>query len=278
MRTRPVVVLLALAATATAAPTAGAAAPGGDGSYISSTAGPGSFPLVADGRAAPIVVSASDHPGVVRVVNDLQADVERVTGVMPAVATDDVPAQSDVVLVGTIGRSPLIDRLVDAGKLDVSAIAGKWETSLEQVVQDPLPGVERAFVIAGSDQRGTIFGAYDVSKGIGVSPWYWWDDVPSARQDALYVAPGAHSQGTPAVKYRGFFINDENPALGRWAPATFGPGLAPGFPTASTTTSSPRSSRRCCASRPTTCGRRSGAGPSPRTIPRTTRRRSFTAS
>jgi hypothetical protein len=198
--------------------------------YISNGRGAGNFPLVAAGKAAPLVVSASDYPGVIRVVNDLQADLKRVTGVQPAVAVDVNPLPREVVLVGTLGKSPLIDRLVAAGKLDVSGIAGKWETSLEQVVQNPLPGVRRAFVIAGSDQRGTIYGAYDVSKQIGVSPWYWWDDVPSRHQDALYVLPGRHSQGTPAVKYRGFFINDENPALGTWAPAFFGPGLAPGNP------------------------------------------------
>jgi hypothetical protein len=90
----------------------GAAAAGADDGYISFSATPGGFPLVAGGKAAPIVVSASDHPGVVRAVGDLQADVERVTGVKPAVATDEVPAQSDVVLVGTIGKSPLVDKLV----------------------------------------------------------------------------------------------------------------------------------------------------------------------
>ncbi|MEN3306097.1 MAG: hypothetical protein V7603_2299 [Micromonosporaceae bacterium] len=198
--------------------------------YLSATAGVGRFPLVAAGRAAPLVVSGGDYAGVVRVAGDLQADITRVTGVQPAVSVDQVPAQRDVVLIGTVGRSPLIDRLVAAGKLDVSGIAGKWETSLEQVVSDPLPGVRRAFVIAGSDQRGTIYGAYDVSRGIGVSPWYWWDDVPARHQDALYVLPGRHSQGTPAVRYRGFFINDENPDTGTWAPQFFGPGLAPGFP------------------------------------------------
>jgi hypothetical protein len=93
MRTRPVALLFVLAATAVAAPAAGASAPTDSGSYISFAVAPGSFPLVAGGKAAPIVVSASDHPGVVRVVGDLQADVERVTGVKPAVATDDVPAQ-----------------------------------------------------------------------------------------------------------------------------------------------------------------------------------------
>jgi hypothetical protein len=192
--------------------------------------GPGRFPLVAGGRAAPLVVSADDYPGVVRVVDDLRADIERVTGVRPAVSVDQVPRQDAVVLVGTIGRSPLIDGLISAGKLDTAGIAGAWETSLAQVVDNPLPGVRRAFVIAGSDQRGTIFGAYDVSRGIGVSPWYWWADVPARHRDELYLLPGRHTQGTPVVQYRGFFINDENPVLGGWGPAYFGPGLAPGYP------------------------------------------------
>lgn len=202
----------------------------GSGAYVTGSGGPGRFSLVAAGRAAPIVVSSSDHSGVVRVAGDLQADVERVTGVRPVVAKDQIPRRDDVVIVGTIGKSPLIDGLIGAGKLDVSGIAGKWETSLEQVVRDPMPGVRRAFVIAGSDQRGTIFGVYDVSKEIGVSPWYWWDDVPSRHQDALYVLPGRHTQGTPKVRYRGFFINDENPNLGTWAPKHFGPGKAEGYP------------------------------------------------
>jgi Glycosyl hydrolase family 115/Gylcosyl hydrolase family 115 C-terminal domain len=200
------------------------------GAYIAMSDGPGRFPLVAHGSAAPVVVSTRDYPGVVRVAGDLQTDLRKVSGVRPAIATDQVPRRDEVVLVGTIGRSPLIDALVASGKLDVRGIAGRWETSLEAVVANPMPGVRRAFVIAGSDQRGTIYGAYDVSRGIGVSPWYYWDDVRPAHHDALFVLPGAHTQGTPKVRYRGIFINDENPSLGTWAPATFGPGLAPGFP------------------------------------------------
>jgi hypothetical protein len=200
------------------------------GAYLTTMPGPGRFPLVAGGNPAPLVVSSSDYPGVIRVVNDLQADIKAVTGAEPAVSADQIPAQPEIVLIGTIGKSPLINDLVSAGKLDVTGIAGKWETSLEQVVENPLPGVRRAFVIAGSDQRGTIYAAYDVSKGIGVSPWYWWDDIPPGHADDLYVLPGRHTQGTPAVKYRGFFINDENPNLGTWAPAFFGSGLAPGYP------------------------------------------------
>src|SRR4051794_4885368 len=146
------------------------------GAYLTTQPGRGRFPLVEHGRAASIVVSSGDFPGVVRVVDDLQSDLESVSGIRPAVSRDAIPAGGAIVVVGTIGRSPLIDGLVAAGKLDVSAIKGKWETSLQEVVQNPIPDVGQALVIAGSDQRGTIYGAYDVSRRIGVSPWYFWDD------------------------------------------------------------------------------------------------------
>ncbi|TPQ19746.1 glycosyl hydrolase 115 family protein [Streptomyces sporangiiformans] len=201
----------------------GAPRPTDPGAYISFVPRAGAFPLVGGGRAVPVLVSGEDHPGVVRVAKDLREDIERVTGVRPGDS-----AAREVVLVGTIGRSPLVDGLIAAGKLDVTGVRGRWETSLQAVVERPMPGVERAFVVAGSDPRGTIFGAYDVSYGIGVSPWYWWDDVRPVRRDEVYALPGRHTQGTPAVKYRGVFINDENPALGTWAPAYFGPGKAPG--------------------------------------------------
>ncbi|GIE97395.1 glycosyl hydrolase 115 family protein [Paractinoplanes rishiriensis] len=195
-------------------------------SYVVHQPGPGRFPLV----GAPVVVSSADHPGVLRVAGDLRADLHRVTGVQPALGHDTIPAGADPIIVGTLGRSPLIDRIVARGRLDVGDLAGRWETTVEQVVDDPLPGVARAFVIAGSDQRGTIFGAYDLAREIGVSPWHFWDDVPVERRDDLYVLPGRHSQGTPAVRYRGIFINDENPSTGTWAPGFFGPGKAPGHP------------------------------------------------
>ncbi|NKE57968.1 glycosyl hydrolase [Lentzea sp. PSKA42] len=194
---------------------------------VSSQGGSGRFPLVSKGKATTIVVSASDHPGVVRVAGDLQADIERVTGIKPALVLDTVPAQGEVVLIGSLGRSPLVDDLVASGKLDVTGIAGKWETSLTQVVRTQKA---RVLVITGSDPRGTIFGAYDISRSIGVSPWYWWDDVPPEHRDELHVEADRHSLGTPFVKYRGIFINDENPALGTWAPWYFGSGHAPGFP------------------------------------------------
>jgi Glycosyl hydrolase family 115/Gylcosyl hydrolase family 115 C-terminal domain len=240
MRTsRSLLVRAALAAVVVVAGLAGAGsvpvfasgpAAGALGDYMVAKPGPGRFPLVAAGHAAPLVVDAADYPGAIRAVGDLQADIGRVTGTTPRITVGTVPRDSRVVLIGTIGHSSLIDGLIARGKLDVRSVAGKWETSLEQVVSHPMSGVDSAFVIAGSDQRGTIYGAYDVSRGIGVSPWHWWDDVPARHEDALYVLPGRHSQGTPAVKYRGFFVNDENPQTGTWAPTMFGPGLAPGSP------------------------------------------------
>jgi hypothetical protein len=226
----PKLAVAVMAVAALLSPVPAAAAPEAADDYVSFSPVTGGFPLAADGAAAPLVVDGGDHPGVVRVVNDLRDDVERVTGLRPAVSVGTVPRSSQVVLVGTLGKSPMIDNLVTAGKLDVSGVAGKWETSLQQVVTDPQPGVDKALVIAGSDPRGTIYGAYDVSRRIGVSPWYWWDDVPARHHDALHVRPGRHTQGTPAVRYRGFFVNDENPQTGTWAPGMFGQGKASGFP------------------------------------------------
>ncbi|WP_437276465.1 glycosyl hydrolase 115 family protein [Sorangium sp. So ce375] len=198
--------------------------------YVSTEGGAGRFPLAVGGQVAPLVVSESDYAGVIRVVDDLAADLQRVTGTA-AVVSDEIPASAkEVVLIGTVGNSPIIDQLVQANKLDVSGVTGKWETFVTQIVDKPVEGVDRALVIAGSDQRGAIFGAYDLSSQIGVSPLYWWDDVPAQKSQTLYVLPGLHTQGEPKVKYRGFFINDENPATGNWAAKMFGPGKAEGFP------------------------------------------------
>jgi hypothetical protein len=176
-----------------------ASAMGAQSPYVSSAPKPGAFALVADGRAAPIVVGANEYPGVVRVAHDLQADVARVTGISPAVDTGTVPRTNALVVIGTIGHSALIDSLVRAGMLDVEGVRGKWETWVSQVIDQPFPNVRRALVIAGSDKRGAIYGAYELSKEIGVSPWYWWADVPVEHRASLYVDPARRGDGEPAV-------------------------------------------------------------------------------
>ncbi|MGI4737905.1 MAG: glycosyl hydrolase 115 family protein [Janthinobacterium lividum] len=190
--------------------------------YISAKKSTSSFPLVAGGRAAALYASESDWPGVLRTIRDVQADVKRVTGQEPSFLTDAPKGEQPVVLVGTLGHSPLIDKLVQAGKLDVSNLAGRWETFVVQPIANPLPGVAQALVVVGSDKRGTIYGLYDLSQQMGVSPWTWWADVPVPTQKNLYVAAGRHTLGEPKVKYRGIFLNDEAPALSGWAKEKFG--------------------------------------------------------
>jgi hypothetical protein len=190
--------------------------------YISPEKGKGTFTLSESGKSAPLYVSSQDYPGVIRVLKLLQADIERVTNAKPDLSIETIPSAKEIVLVGTLGKSSLIDKLVQDKKLNVEGIAGKWETFLTQIVEKPLPNVEQALIIAGSDKRGTIYGMFDLSEKIGVSPWYWWADVPVKKKSTIYVEPGRHTLGEPKVKYRGIFINDEAPALSGWAYEKFG--------------------------------------------------------
>ena len=195
---------------------------GAQTSYIATSAAPTRFTLARAGSVAPLVVSSTDFAGVVRAANDLRTDLQRVAGTEPRLDTDTLPGARQVVLIGTLGKAPLIDRLVREKKLDVSGVAGKWETYLVQSVERPFPGIDRALVLTGSDKRGTIYAIYDLSAQIGVSPWTWWADVPVRRRADLFVLPGQHTDGEPAVKYRGIFLNDEAPALSGWAREKFG--------------------------------------------------------
>lgn len=175
-----------------------------------------------DGGVVPIFVDAGDLPGVRRAAADLAADIGRVTGTDAKILNDRPALPERIILVGALGHSPLIDQLAASGKLDVAAIRGRWESFTLQTIANPLPGVKEALVIAGSDKRGTVYGIYDLSRTIGVSPWYWWADVPVTRQSHLRVVYGRYVQGPPAVKYRGIFLNDEAPCLSGWTTEKFG--------------------------------------------------------
>ena len=191
-------------------------------SYISIQNQTGAFPLSVGGKAAPLYISTSDWPGVIRALTDLQGDIKKVTGSEPALIKDTEPKEKEIVLVGTLGKSPIIDQLVKDNKINVSDVTGQWETFIVQVVEKPLQGVDLALVIAGSDKRGTIYGIYDVSEQIGISPLHFWADSPAPHKDTIYVLPGRNKQGPPSVKYRGIFINDEAPDLSNWVRENFG--------------------------------------------------------
>ena len=200
-------------------------------SHVSDQPMAGSFPMVTPGVAADVFVSADDWQVAQIAARDLAADVERVTGRKPVVKQTTADLSENAVLVGTLGKSPVIDRLVKEGRLDVEDVRGQWESFVIASVADPLPGVRSGLVIAGSDRRGTAYGVYELSKRIGVSPWYWWADVTPLRRENLYVSAERLRVGPPAVKYRGIFINDEMWGIRPWAAGNFAPdeglGLGP---------------------------------------------------
>lgn len=161
----------------------------------------GDFSIVSpSGEAATIQFDESDHTGVVRAIGDLQSDIEKVTGMKPTFSSS-TSATDKKIIVGTIGRSSLIDNLVSSGELDIDGIKNNWESFAIRATKDTL-------IIAGSDMRGTIYGVYELSRQLGVSPWYWWADVPPRIRASAYVKSGSYISEEPKVKYRGIFIND----------------------------------------------------------------------
>ncbi|KAJ3557121.1 hypothetical protein NPX13_g9993 [Xylaria arbuscula] len=174
---------------------------------VSFTSAPRSFQIAGGNFSKPqILVSSEDSWGVIRAAGDLAIDFGRVTGTnftlsngekggeaavyeyavvaanythystngtqhFTGPAYTDPSAKDTVIIAGTLGRSPIIDELVKDGKLNATGIQGKWESFVTQVVANPIPGCLQAVVIAGSDSRGTIYGLYDISEQIGVSPW-----------------------------------------------------------------------------------------------------------
>lgn len=184
----------------------------------------GGFPISENRLSAALIFNQNEFKGVIRAIHDLKSDIGKVTGSAPEILDDHkgIPKKKYVVIAGTLGRNATIDNLVATGKVNDSDIRNQWESYSVQVVPKPWPGVNEALVIMGSDKRGTIYGIYDLCAAMGVSPWYWWADVPVKQRKAVYVDRHTFTQGPPAVKYRGIFLNDEHPNLTKWISAKFG--------------------------------------------------------
>lgn len=182
----------------------------------------GGFALADHGKVAPIIVAPGEVMAVRHAAQDLAKDLTRVTGQTPALLSAATPAPA-AIIIGTLGQSPMIDAMVKRGVIKPEALAGKWESFLILAVKNPLPGVGHALVVVGSDRRGTAFGAYEVSRAMGVNPWNWWADLAPQHHDALYATPGLQHFGPPSVRYRGIFVNDEDWGLFPWAAQTFDP-------------------------------------------------------
>jgi hypothetical protein len=185
--------------------------------FVVFTPEPHHFPLITKGAPCSIVMDTAEDEGVKMAISNLQQDIRQVCNNQPALL-NNIPAKR-CVIIGNY-HSAIIQKLIAAGKIDKEQLINKNEKFLLQVIAKPADGVDEALVIAGSDKRGTIYGIYELSKQMGVSPWYWWADV--IQQENVYIKPGIYTDGEPKVEYRGIFINDEWPSFGNWAKAKFG--------------------------------------------------------
>ena len=209
-------VSLAIAASIPAAaldnPTAAAPASAGESFVV--IAGDGNV-----GKPLPILLDEADFKGVWIAARNLSSDFMKVCG--QAAELTSTPSSDRMIIAGSYS-SPLISGLMDSGKIDRAELKGKLEKYIMTTVASPLPGISEALVIAGSDMRGTIYGIYELSELIGVSPWYDWADVPAVHRDSFAIRRGTYTAGEPAVRYRGIFLNDEGPCLMSWVKNTFG--------------------------------------------------------
>ena len=167
-----------------------------------------------------IYMDANDCKGVSYAANALVKDIIKVSGSKAVLTSDAGLKDKDAVgkptiLVGTIGHSAAIDQLIRQKRINGNLLKGKREKFIITVVDGQL-------VIAGSDRRGTIYGIYELSQQMGVSPWYDWADVPVVHHDSIFVNKGVYTDGEPAVRYRGIFLNDEAPCLTSWVKNTYG--------------------------------------------------------
>ena len=177
------------------------------------------FTLVEDGRPNPIFVSSGENTAILRAANNLVEDFERVTGVKPAMSENGKAERA--IIIGSLD-SPLVKEMILNGKFSDEELKGCIEKYLIRTISNPVEGVDEALVIVGSDRRGTVYGIYEISEQIGVSPWYDWMDVPVKKQQNLSIARGSYTAGEPAVRYRGIFLNDEAPCLTGWVEHTYG--------------------------------------------------------
>lgn len=179
----------------------------------------GSFSL----SHASIYIDPTEHETVKLSATFLQQDIEMVTGKKIQVITGSLSdVKGNAVIIGSMEKSSLIKQLAQEKKIATTNVKGQWEAYRIQALRSPAKGISNALVIFGNDRRGTAYGVFEISRQIGVSPWYWWADVPVKKQKELFVKNNISITDAPKVKYRGIFINDEAPALSNWSREKFG--------------------------------------------------------
>lgn len=178
--------------------------------------------IIASSQPLCIYIDNNDDWLVNKTATLLQHDIEMVTGMKPAIVNNLSSASKNTIIIGTINGSSIIKKLAAQKHIDVSTIKEKWEAFQLQTISKAFAGIDNALVITGSDKRGAAYGVFELSKQIGVSPWYWWADVPAKKKSEIFVKRGSYQYNSPSVKYRGIFINDEAPAFSGWTKEKFG--------------------------------------------------------
>ncbi len=182
----------------------------------------GAFPVVMSPQPTSIYIDSNDDWLVRKAASLLQNDIEMVTGKKPELISSIPSSVKNIIIIGTLNGSSIMNKLIADKKLNVDAIKNKWEALTIQTISKPFKGIENALIIVGNDKRGAAYGTFTLSEQLGVSPWYWWADVPVKKKNEVYVKRGIYNYGSPSVKYRGIFINDEAPAFSGWAKEKFG--------------------------------------------------------
>ena len=182
----------------------------------------GSFAIANSKGVAGIYTDTTDDWLVQKAATLLQQDIAMVTGQTPELLHTLPGNHTPVIIIGSIARCAVIQQLAASKKISTGSLQHQWEAFQLQVLHVPMAGVSQALVITGSDKRGTAYGVFELSRQIGVSPWYWWADVPVPHKANLYIKNGLYAFASPAVQYRGIFINDEAPAFSGWAQEKFG--------------------------------------------------------
>jgi hypothetical protein len=190
----------------------------GNAQLLAETASPSSYAL----SAATILVDKNDYTVVNKAVLFFASDMQSVTLKQLPISNTITNTSRTAIIIGSVDKSSFIKQLIQQKKISVADIKGKWEAYKILTVKNPVKGIDQALVIVGSDRRATAFAVFELSRQIGVSPWYWWADVPVQTKKEIYINSNVTISDAPKVKYRGIFINDEAPALSNWSKEKFG--------------------------------------------------------
>lgn len=166
------------------------------------------FELVGPDRAATVFVPQSEPECVRLAAEDLISDVRKITGKAPPVVGEVGDCGASGIVLVSLDRpesSALLEGLAPGFG---AGLSGKWEAYRVASVETPA-GVR--LIVAGSDERGTMFGLYAfIEKYLGVDPLYYWASRPPNPRATLAWDRVELLGGEPTFRFRGWFINDED--------------------------------------------------------------------